>query len=180
MCNSARGPSVTPLLQTRSTWYSHTVTSSVIRLNGVGLNIISSVTSIKIEKITLNHTAMFLCSVSHTFWTELNDILIKLIEWSEYQQWLEVEFQGTIRKVEVNLFTYPTYFGLFWLVPCHLDALKMSKLGLGLFNINKLNNHHISEISATPFFWWPSPRVRNLTRRHLPNFAERDSLRPSE
>ena len=53
---------------------------SVIRLNGMGLNIISSVTSIKIEKITLNHTAVFLHSVGHTFWTELDNILIKLIE----------------------------------------------------------------------------------------------------
>ena len=53
---------------------------SMIRLNGAGLNIISSVTPIKVEKITLNHTAAFLHSVGHTFWTELDDILIKLIE----------------------------------------------------------------------------------------------------
>ena len=43
-----------------------------------------------------------------------------------------------ISKVDTILFTYLPYFILFCLIPCHLDALKMSKSGLGLYNVHKL------------------------------------------
>ena len=43
-----------------------------------------------------------------------------------------------ISKVDTVLFTYLPYFILFCLIPCHLDAPKMSKSGLGLYNIHKL------------------------------------------
>ena len=43
-----------------------------------------------------------------------------------------------ISKVDTILFTYLPFFIFFYLIPCHLDALKMSKSGLGLYNIHKL------------------------------------------
>lgn len=73
---------------------------SVVHLNDAELNIISSITSINIEKITLSHTAAFLLSVGHTFWTQLDDILIKLIERPKYQRRLEVEFRNTLTRGE--------------------------------------------------------------------------------
>ena len=44
----------------------------------------------------------------------------------------------SISKVDTILFTYLPYFVLFCLIPCHLDALKMSKSRLGLYNVHKL------------------------------------------
>ena len=43
-----------------------------------------------------------------------------------------------ISKVDTVLFTYLPYFLLFCLIPCHLGAPKMSKSGLGLYNVHKL------------------------------------------
>ena len=56
---------------------------SVIRLSDVESNIISSVTSINIEKIILSHAAASLHSVGHTR-TQPDNILIKLIERPKY------------------------------------------------------------------------------------------------
>ena len=43
-----------------------------------------------------------------------------------------------ISKVDTILFTRLPYFILFYLIPCHLDALKISKSRLGLYNVHKL------------------------------------------
>ena len=42
-----------------------------------------------------------------------------------------------IRKKGIVLFDYPAYSGLFPPNPCHLDAIKLSKSGHGLYNNNK-------------------------------------------
>ena len=49
-----------------------------------------------------------------------------------------------IDKHDVDLFTYSDYLILFSLIPCHLDAPKMSKSGLGLYKCNKSNNQRLS------------------------------------
>lgn len=63
-------------------------------LNSAELKLISSITSTKIEKITLAHLPAFGLSLDHTYWTQLDVILVKLAEQSEHKPALEVAFRG--------------------------------------------------------------------------------------
>ncbi|KAF9645178.1 hypothetical protein BDM02DRAFT_3120600 [Thelephora ganbajun] len=64
------------------------------RPNDTDLNLISSITPTNIQKIILTHSTAFRFSAAHTYWTRFDDVLIQLINRSEYKLRLEVEFQG--------------------------------------------------------------------------------------
>lgn len=60
----------------------------------MGLDIISSVSSTKVEKIIINRGLRYLNRpVNDAFWTELDDILIKFVERPGYKCILEVELR---------------------------------------------------------------------------------------
>ena len=61
--------------------------------NCAELKLISSITSTKIEKITLAHLPALGLSLDNTYWTQLDVILVKLAEQSEHKPWLEVAFR---------------------------------------------------------------------------------------
>lgn len=58
------------------------------------LSPISSITSTNIEKITINRNNRFIVPVTDTIWKQLDNILTKLVERSEYKLKLEVELRG--------------------------------------------------------------------------------------
>lgn len=62
-------------------------------LNDAELDLISSITSTKIEKIIFTHAPAFELSVGHTYWTRLDDALVKLAERSKRKLRLEVAFR---------------------------------------------------------------------------------------
>jgi hypothetical protein len=64
----------------------------VMFANDAELDLISSITSTKIEKITLAHSPAFELPADDTYWTRLDDILVKLAERSTHPPGLEVEF----------------------------------------------------------------------------------------
>ena len=63
-------------------------------LHTTELGFISSVTSTNIEKIIINSCSLSNDSVRDTFWTQLDDILIELVERLGSEIRLEVEFRG--------------------------------------------------------------------------------------
>jgi hypothetical protein len=60
----------------------------------VHLNLISSITSTKIEKIILAESPAFKLSVGDTYWTKLDDVLVNLAGRREHKVGLEVVFAG--------------------------------------------------------------------------------------
>jgi hypothetical protein len=57
------------------------------------LKLLSSITSTKIEKITITHSASFWSPEGHPYWTQLDDILNQLARRLECGLRLEVEFR---------------------------------------------------------------------------------------
>jgi hypothetical protein len=60
--------------------------------NDAELNLVSSITSANIEKIKLTHSTGFQLSAGHNYWTQLDDILVRLTGRREYKVGLEVVF----------------------------------------------------------------------------------------
>jgi hypothetical protein len=65
--------------------------------NEAELKLLSSITSTKIEKIIITHSASFWFLVGQAYWTQLDDILNRLVGQLEQGLGLEVEF----RKMDV-------------------------------------------------------------------------------
>ena len=59
------------------------------------LVLISSIASTKIKRIIIKYSPAFELSVGHTYWKELDTVLVRLDEQSEYKLRLEVEFRGS-------------------------------------------------------------------------------------
>ena len=66
----------------------------LLHANDAELDLVSSITSTKIEKITFAHSPAFDLPTRHTYWARLDDVLVELVGRSEYKLRLEVEFQG--------------------------------------------------------------------------------------
>ena len=71
-----------------------------------GLALISSITSTKIEKITLNYPSTFGLFVGQAYWTRLDNILVKLGEQSECELGLLVEIQAALVTRDEELTEY--------------------------------------------------------------------------
>ena len=70
------------------------------------LVLISSITSTKIEKITLNYSSAFGYFVRQPHWTRLDDILVKLGEQSECELGLLVEIRVALITPDEELTKY--------------------------------------------------------------------------
>ena len=70
------------------------------------LVLISSITSTKIEKITLNYPSTFGLFVGQAYWTRLDNILVKLGEQSECELGLLVEIQAALVTRDEELTEY--------------------------------------------------------------------------
>ena len=64
--------------------------------NDAELVIISSITSTKIQKITLTDSSAFERPVCHPYWTQLDDILVGLVDRSERKLGWEVDFRALL------------------------------------------------------------------------------------
>ena len=64
-----------------------------LSLNDLELNLVSSITSTNIEKIILTHSTAFRLPTGHAYWTQLDDILIRLVGRLERGLRLEVAFR---------------------------------------------------------------------------------------
>lgn len=65
-----------------------------LELEGMEVSIISSITSMNIEKITIGSSGIFLHPPGGLFWKRLDDILTKLVRRPRYKIQLEVHFRG--------------------------------------------------------------------------------------
>jgi hypothetical protein len=63
------------------------------RLTDARLKVISSITSINIEKITLTGLPTFNRPTGDIYWMHLDDVLIRLVERLRYSLGLEMEFR---------------------------------------------------------------------------------------
>ena len=67
----------------------------MIHANDAELDHISSIASTKIKRIIIKYSPAFVLRGDHTYWKELDNILVRLAERSEYKLRLEVEFRGS-------------------------------------------------------------------------------------
>ena len=66
----------------------------LLHANDAELDLVSSITSTKIEKIIFAHSPTFDLPTRHTYWAWLDDVLVELVGRSEYKLRLEMGFQG--------------------------------------------------------------------------------------
>jgi hypothetical protein len=66
------------------------------RLTDAHLNLVSSITSSRIEKITLDRSPAFMLPAGHTYWTRLDEVFVRLVGRREYKAGLEVVFAGVV------------------------------------------------------------------------------------
>lgn len=64
-----------------------------LSLDDAELNLLSSITSMSVEKIILTHSTAFRLPAGHAYWAQLDHILVQLVERSERGLRLEVEFR---------------------------------------------------------------------------------------